>query len=244
MRINNDVIDVLANSAVTGNNLFLPDGQLDRKLYVAVDKALTALGGKWNRKEKAHVFGYCPDGAIEELLQTGEYTDAKKEFQFFETPPELAQRMVDLAGLKFGDRVLEPSAGRGAIAERIRACDVTLRCIELNQDNRECLINEGYTVLKTADFLGYDPEEPVDVIVMNPPFSSQQDVSHITHAISIAQRCVVAIASASILFRTNRKTADFRALLDEYDSTIEALPVGTFKASGTMVNTCLIKVFK
>ena len=34
--------------------------QLDRNDYVKVNKALEALGGKWNRKAKAHLFDEDP----------------------------------------------------------------------------------------------------------------------------------------------------------------------------------------
>jgi hypothetical protein len=37
--------------------VYLPPGNLDRKTYEAVNKALTAIGGKWTGgKVKAHVF--------------------------------------------------------------------------------------------------------------------------------------------------------------------------------------------
>lgn len=55
MKINNDVANVLANSTIEDVNLFLPVGQLDRKLYMAVNKVLVAIKGKWNRSKK-HIF--------------------------------------------------------------------------------------------------------------------------------------------------------------------------------------------
>jgi hypothetical protein len=48
--------------------------------------------------------------------------------------------------------------------------------------------------------------------------------------------------SASVLFRTNRKTVEFRELIESLGGAIEPLPAETFKASGTMVNTCLVMV--
>jgi hypothetical protein len=64
MKISNDVANVLANSCVEENRLFLPPEQLDRKLYVSVNKVLEAIGGKWNRREKAHLFDECPEETI------------------------------------------------------------------------------------------------------------------------------------------------------------------------------------
>ena len=237
MKVSDEVIDVLANSEMVENKLFLPPTQLERKLYIAVNKALEALGGKWNRKEKAHVFDYEPDEAIEQLLQTGEYVCAKKEFQFFETPEWLAKKMVDIADIQPGDRVLEPSAGRGAIARHIPGC----ACIELNPNHYQELVDNGFNVVGDNFLTFNDPT--YDTVVMNPPFSKQQDIDHITHAFNLANRRVVAISSASVLFRTNKKTEDFRDLIHRH-GTVEALPEGAFKDSGTLVRTCLVQLEK
>ena len=51
-----DELEVLKQCRVEGNNAFLPDIQLDRKLYVKVAKRLDLIGGKWNRKIKGFVF--------------------------------------------------------------------------------------------------------------------------------------------------------------------------------------------
>jgi hypothetical protein len=52
VKIEQAVIAVLARCETNDNTLYLPFGQLDRKLYVAVNKALEAIGGKWNRSAK------------------------------------------------------------------------------------------------------------------------------------------------------------------------------------------------
>lgn len=50
-----DVEQVIDRADIIGNKLFIQE-QLDRKLYEAVNKALEAAGGRWNKKAKAHVF--------------------------------------------------------------------------------------------------------------------------------------------------------------------------------------------
>lgn len=55
MNIDSKVLDVLGNSTMDGNSLKLT-GQLDRSLYVAVNKVLELAGGKWNRKSQSHLF--------------------------------------------------------------------------------------------------------------------------------------------------------------------------------------------
>ena len=44
MKIAQDIMDVLIHSKVEGNQLFLPPTQLERKLYVSVNKILEDLG--------------------------------------------------------------------------------------------------------------------------------------------------------------------------------------------------------
>ena len=242
MRINEDVANVLGNSRIDGQELFLPEGQLDRKLYVAVNKVLVAIGGKWNRKAKAHVFSEPPQDIVEQILLSGEYTDAKKEFQFFQTPDELARRLVDIACIREGETVLEPSAGRGAIARIVNeelSCDCICDCVELNEDNRKYLTENGF-YLVGDDFL--ECTKRYDVIVGNPPFTKQQDIDHVLHMIELSNRCVVSVMSSSVLFRDNNKTKEFREVVEDLGGTFEMLPEKSFASSGTNVNSCVVHI--
>jgi predicted RNA methylase len=254
MRIDNEVSDVLANSRIDGGLLFLPPAQLERNLYVKVNKVLEAIGGKWNRGKKAHVFDNPPENIVEEILQTGQYTDAKKEYQFFETPPELVARMIELA--EYGETeekgtdftTLEPSAGMGAIASKI-PFEFGSTFVELDPFKADFLKKKFPPFhVDCADFMTWEPGEHTpkkfDRVIMNPPFSRQQDIDHVTRALGFLADGgkLIAIMSASVLFRTNRKTVEFRELIESLGGTIEALPAETFKSSGTMVNTCLVVV--
>lgn len=239
MKTSNEVANVLANSKIDGQELYLPEGQLDRKLYMAVNKALMAIGGKWSRKLKTHVFDCYPGYKIEEILLTGEYTDAQKEYQFFETPDNLARKLVEMANIQPGESVLEPSAGRGAIATHIKGCV----CCEVYQENISYLIRNGFEFVNGSDFL--ELKQKYDVIVANPPFAPQQaDIEHITHMIELANRCVVSVASQSVIWRTNKKSVEFRELVAKFGGTIKSLPEKSFASSGTNVNTCVVYVPK
>ncbi len=239
MKISNEVANVLAESRVDGKLLYLPDYQLERNLYMSVDKVLKAIAGKWNRKEKAHIFESNVEDIIEEILQTGEYTDAKKEYQFFETPNIVVRRMkelisvVDYANAKF----LEPNAGKGAIAKHISEID----CIELNPENREVLRKLDLRIV-FDDFLEFIPNKKYDIIIANPPFSKQQDIDHVNRMLDIAKKQVISIMSGSVLWRENRKTTEFRLRVESLGGTIEALPEESFAESGTKVQTCLMNV--
>lgn len=236
MKVDNEAIAVLADSTIDGNKLYLPPTQLERTLYVKVDKALKAIGGKWNRSAKAHLFDEDPAELVEQLLQTGEVVDAKKEFQFFETPETLAESLVRTAEIKDGMVMLEPSAGRARIAQFMPGCDV----IELNPDNRKYLEERGFDVVHD-DFMSYQPDKRYDVIVANPPFSKQQDIDHVHKMLDMADT-VVSVMSASVLWRENKKTVDFMKRVESLDGMVYQLPDETFKESGTLVKTCVVVV--
>ena len=239
MKINNDVTNVLANSRIDGDKLFLPEGQLDRKLYMSVNKVLTSINGKWSRKDKAHVFSAPPAEIIEEILLTGEYVDSKKEYQFFETPTSLAAQLVDMASPSRGDTICEPNAGRARIVNAINAIDMDCDCVELNPDNRKHLERANHRLVGD-DFMSFNGE--YDIFIANPPFSKQQDIDHISHMMDLARKRVVSVASASVLFRDNKKTVVFRERVFDLGGTIEPLPDNTFLESGTAVKTCVVSV--
>ena len=244
MTVSQDAMVVLDRCRVDGNTLFLPAGQLDRKLYESVNKVLECMGGKWNRKAKGHVFDADPADALDAVLLTGEITDVKKEFQFFETPGSLAARMAEMADIKPTDDILEPSAGRGAIVVALRKYRFrSLTMFELSRENYAFLSGLKLGTALHDDFLKEDCGGfKFDKIVMNPPFSRSQDCDHVTHAYSMLRTpgLLVAIMSEGAFFRETAKARIFRAL----NPWSECLPEGTFKSSGTMVRSRLVRLEK
>lgn len=249
MRICNDVLEVIGRSVVDGNKLFLT-GQLDRQLYVKVDKVLKAAGGQWNRKEKAHVFNCDAEVRIQQMLETGDI-EVPRDFDYFPTPETLAVRLKFLAGIGANTKVLEPSAGQGAIAKVIHnaADNVSLDMYELMQSNVDFLkgLNlERGSVYGPVNFLEVDHLPIYDAVVMNPPFGKQADIDHVMHAFEFLKPGgrLVSIMSASILFRDNKKTQLFRQFISERGGKIEPLPEGSFKESRTMVRTVVVIIDK
>ena len=238
MKVDADVIEILKGVESDGNKVRIIQ-KLDRTMYQKVNKTLVGLGGKWSSKEKAHVFEKNVSEIISQILETGEYKDLKSDFQFFPTPPDLAKKVVEMAGIKDGENCLEPSAGRGGIAQFMPGCD----CIELNPDNAAYLREHGFNVIHD-DFMTFEPTKEYDVIVMNPPFNKGQSVAHVSKAIKIAKRCVIAITDKGVTFKSDRASTEFRDLVKSYNGTFEPVESGAFKDSGTMVNTCIVKVFK
>lgn len=217
----------------------ITDGQLDRKTYVALNEALEAIGGKWNRAKAGHLFAEDPTDAIEALLLTGEYK-TKFAGDFFQTPLDLARRMVAWA-VRAGDLVLEPSAGRGRIAEEIRKMTERLTCIEIDPDRASWLQTSGFNTVG-VDFLKFPVvQHSYDAVVMNPPFSKSQEAHHILHAMKFLRPGgrLAAVASAGVTFRETALYRELRAAITQ-GGDIEDLPPGTFKSEGTAVNTVLI----
>jgi len=243
MKIEKEILNILDRCLIKENVVYLPEGQLDRKTYMAVNKCLEAIGGKWNRKEKGHLFEDDPIDIFENLLLTGEVEDIKKEFQFFETPKELVKQMIDLAELKEGDTILEPSAGRGAIANEIKIGKLFLN--EMNEKNYKVLL-EKYKQVTDYDFIEGCFAGLFDKIIMNPPFSKQQDIDHILRAFDLLKNggILISIVSESPFFRENKKSVEFRKFLEDNNAEIIKNPDETFKESGTMVKTRIIKVIK
>ena len=116
-KIPENVLNVLGECRADGNLLYLPSVQLDRKTYTEVNKVLENMGGKWNRKAKAHVFAEDDDVAemLENVMLTQEVKDLKREYQFFPTPRAVAERMCEMAEIDSASEVLEPSCGNGQL---------------------------------------------------------------------------------------------------------------------------------
>lgn len=246
MKVPTNVLEVLDRAETNGPRLVLT-GTLDRKLYTATAKVLEAAGGKWNRSAKAHLFDGDAADAIEQVLLTGEVISTKQQFGYFPTPAAIVQSLIDLADLKPGMQVLEPSAGRGAIAGPIAKLGCHVDCIDIQRDN--VLAISGQNIgrdLAVADFLTVTPSESYDRVVMNPPFAKQDDIRHVLHAWKFLKPGgrLVAVMSNGVTFRSTPLTTQFFALKESQYGTLHPLPEGSFKESGTGVNTVIAVVPK
>ncbi|WP_198018805.1 methyltransferase [Azorhizobium doebereinerae] len=238
---------LLSVSEMSGSELRL-SGQLDRQTYIALDKVLKAAGGKWDRKAKGHVFDGDAADAIEPILLTGEVQRVKQDFGQFDTPPALAARLVALAKIEAGMKVLEPSAGIGNIALAAAAFGAMVMCYEIDAKRCDALAKASGRALYCLDmvvhrdFLGADPAPVYDRVVMNPPFARQADIDHVRHAAKFLKPGgrLVAIMSAGISFPGDLKATAFREFVAERGGTIAGLPADSFKAAGTSVNTALV----
>jgi protein-L-isoaspartate O-methyltransferase len=247
-KIAQPILEVLSACQINAEKMSVTlPGQLDRKVYQTINKILENAGGKWNRSAQAHLFADDPAPAIDQIIQSGQVTLARKN-GFFPTPPDLADRMVELLQIEEGNMVLEPSCGDGALIEAMmrvfpQRTHVGV-AVEKNPQLVEKCRRKGIDA-NEADFMEFTPSQPIDRVLMNPPFEQLQDCRHILRAYEMLQPGgrLVAICSAGVRFRREQPAVQLRELIDE-QGWIEDLPAGSFKSSGTMVNTCLLVLEK
>jgi protein-L-isoaspartate O-methyltransferase len=166
--------------------------------------------------------------------------------QLFPTPPDLAKRLIELADIQPGQRVLEPSAGTGNLVSRVINRFTGADCgkvvaVEINstladglreQRNRTLYANESNFDVRCADFLTCADLGTFHRIVMNPPFADGADIKHIRHAFAMLKpggRLVAICANGP------RQQTLLRSRADKWID----LPAGSFADSGTNVNTAI-----
>lgn len=247
MKLDADVIDALTTRAEThGRHLRLTGSRMDPRLYGRIDEILQGVGGRWDRAVQAHVFPSDAAQALAALLEAGEAVtprEKRQSAQYFPTPAPLVQRLVDLAGLKANMRVLEPSAGSGAIATAVAGRGAAVDCIERDAGYAATLADAGLAEVTVADFLTVPPRPEYDRVIMNPPFTQGTDIAHVQHALRFLKPdgLLVSVMSWTVT-EGNRRTAAFRSLVEERGGAVEAVQAGAFRESGTDVPTVIVTI--
>ena len=114
-----------------------------------------------------------------ELRRRAIYT---KVPDFFPTPPELIDRMLEFANVQPHHRCLAPEGGAGDICLAVRALGVSaIDCFEINTDLHQALTLRGFQP-HGRDFLAATPRPIYDRVLMNPPFSGDAYIDHVRAA--------------------------------------------------------------
>ena len=238
------VEEVFKNCKFEDNILRLPDVQLNPKSYAEVKKWIMEAGGKWNGgKIQGFTFDFDATRVVE-ILMSGKRCNLKQEFQFFSTPPALAEWLVSLSDVKPGYAILEPSAGVGAIINAIhKSCpEAVVDAFELMPENRQALEK-----MKNVNIVGEDFTNGVprlyDRIFANPPFSNNQDIRHVCMMYDAlnpnnGEMCV--ITSRHWVYANEKECQQFRNWLHEIGAETHEIPNGVFNESGTNVATMAI----
>ncbi len=179
-----------------------------------------------------------------------------KNYGAFWSPPAVVDKLLEAAGLhKSTSRwtpttytVLEPSAGIGFIAREVIYRGSNVDCVEIQPQHADHLrsvlpaasrvLNENFLDLSPARIGLYDR------VIMNPPFDRGLDVDHVNHAMKFLTPggVLVAVMAAGVEFREDRKTVTFRDMVARHGGEFTDLPPGSFQDSGTMVNTCIVRI--
>ena len=243
-----NVEDILKHCTLEDGVLKLPKVQFNKKSYAEAKKWIEEAGGSWQSgKIQGFTFPFNPERVFS-ILKEGKRCNLQQEYQFFETPAEVADWLVMLAGgINEADTVLEPSAGRGALIKAIhRACpSVTVECYELMPENREFLYSLDNVIILDEDFTK-DSVGSYTKIIANPPFSGNQDIEHVRIMYKLLEKggTLAAITSSHWKIASEKKCVDFRNWLEEVHGEVFEIGAGEFKESGTSISTMAVVIRK
>jgi hypothetical protein len=110
--------------------------QLAPDLWQTVKKVLDTLGGTYQPNHSAWSFPYDPGPTIQQIGRTGRYVNPVTDEGYVPTPAALAEELTthpysDLGRMPAGSRVLEPSAGDGALVRAILDANDTIEVVAL-----------------------------------------------------------------------------------------------------------------
>lgn len=256
LEISEEVSDVLHDAQFYGDLLTLPE-QLDRKLYTQVMKICEAYSGKWNRSRGGIMFPSAAHAArLKAALSSGVAVREKVVAQAYYTPDAAAEALIrhllplDLPADGSLLRVLEPSAGNGALVRKLASkapgvCDVTM--VELDREAYDVLradpsmrYNLGGWCFINEDFLGITPGGDMknyDLVLMNPPWANGQAGKHLIHALKFLRK-------GGVLGAILPPIVELPETLVGTGLAMYDLPEGSFKESGTNVRAKIAVVWK
>lgn len=176
---------------------------------------------------------------------------------FYPTPNELIEKMVDGIDWTKVNSVLEPSAGKGNIVDFLNNLDIKvgvgrfqydkkldIECIEIDKTLQSILKGKGYNVV-CDDFLKFFSYKKYDLIIMNPPFDNGE--KHLLKAIEIQEfgGGIICLLNAETLKNPySRSRKELVEKLEEYNANIQYIK-NAFSNSErkTDVEIALIKIF-
>lgn len=180
-----------------------------------------------------------------------------KDLQFYPTPMPVIEKVLNDMDINFKEnsKILEPSAGEGNICEALIAKGVypeNITAIEISSQRCEKLEKTGVKV-RCQNFLTANLENDFDYVVMNPPFYGKHYMEHVYCAFNSLKKggrlyailpvtAQIGESKEHTAFHKWIKTVD-RYTWNDYQRWYE-LPSGSFKESGTNVQTVVLKMFK
>lgn len=213
------------------------------------------LGGHWRERFGGFVFDIDPMPALRHEdtwrpIEHSQHAKWKIMRQFYPTPDELAKYVVELAEIEPHHCVLEPSAGSGALLRPLGRKNHIV-AVEIDDSLATGLMEAEYGTVINSSFEKAVEDGDVgpwfDRVIMNPPFGPNQlDIKHILLAYEqlIPGGILVAIMSENDLYYDTPLTKKFNEFLKQVNAHVEEVPMRSFLASGTRVDTVIVKIKK
>lgn len=156
-----------------------------------------------------------------------------------------------MANIEPGHRILEPSAGTGALVQAILRAepDVSILAVERDRGRRaklQALPTDAASVMPIPDCMALPGDlDPFDRAIMVPPFErcgAGDHLAHVHHAFGLLADggLLVAVLPASVGFREDQRHRGFRDRI-EHHGTINELPDSAF---GFGLRTVVVRLMK
>jgi predicted RNA methylase len=250
--------------------------QLDRPDYEQVQAVFdrVAGGGRWHRASGTHRWPDHRGGDLEvelkAVLAAGVLPpDPRKVAGWFATPEKVAGELAEVAlslpgwyGAWETVRVLEPSAGEGALADALHGQGVptaNILCVEPDPWRAALCRSKGYPTIEArfqdVDLLGGADgvltAAPFDVVLMNPPFTEPGDsrawIAHLRRAWALLAGGgrLVCVVPRSIAWADGSREKDLVRLhgqLTGYGADIGPLPDDAYRPSATGIHASVVVV--
>lgn len=206
---------------------------MDKHFVRRCTLVMNALGGV-ELLSGEFTFDYDPTDTFKEVALTGSVPD-QVSHQYYPTPEPIVIKMVNKLGSLSGSRILEPSAGQGAIAKHLKG---QLTLVEISKLHCEILRKKALGEVVNADFVEYAQQAKqvgteFNAIVMNPPFSQGRATLHLEKALSLLSRhgTLIALVTQSVAHKFNP---------EGYVKSIEYIMPNEF--AGVSVSLCIIQL--
>ena len=132
---------------------------------------------------------------IATALVKSQKAHARKAADFYPTPANVTQALIEFLDLPAESYIWEPACGDGAMSEVMKAMGYQVYSTDLREDS-------GYGDERGLDFLQYQPDPPTgipitavfdDWIITNPPFNLAEDF--IRKALSLTPRVAMLLSN-------------------------------------------------
>ena len=195
--------------------------------------------------------GMGKDGTEEDLKHRSHLP--AKDLQFYATPPEVVDIVLDRVHVPEGARVLEPSAGEGNMAFAVADKGAHVLAIEIHPERAATIAARKHpnVEIKNTNFLTFPVMAEFDFVFMNPPFYGVHYMDHVIHAYEFLKPggTLLAILPVTAELGQTKKHKAFRKWVDKVNAgwfykVFSDLPDESFASSGTRINTVTLELRK